>query len=257
MVLRGLTTRHSSRPSFVGLVDLLQEPATLRRGGVEAGRVLIEEYIPGTEVAVEGLMTDGRLRTLALFDKPDPMEGPHFAETLYVTPSRLDRSIQDHICEQTELAARTLGLREGPVHAELRWHDDRAWIVEVAARQIGGLCSRTLQFGAGMSLEELILRHAAKLPIASYERGTDAAGVMMLPVPARGILRAVGGIDAARMTEYVLDLVIAIPAGERVRPLPEGDRYLGFIFAGAPSPELVEKALRQALRQLSIEIAPI
>ena len=239
---------------FRRLVRLLAESAVVRRGREHARHVLIEDYIPGTEAALEGLLVDGQLRTLAIFDKPDPLTGPHFAETIYLTPSRLEPAVQAAMEEQTAAAAHALGLREGPLHAELRWHAGQAWVIEVAARQIGGLCSRMLQFGAGMSLEELILRHVTSMPVSSFEHRGDATGVMMLPVPVAGTLRAVAGIDAALLVDSVTEVLVSIPIGQQVRPLPEGDRYLGFVFANAPSPDLVEAALRRAHRQLSIEI---
>ena len=241
---------------FRRLIGLLAEPDLIRKGREHARHVLVEDYVPGIEVALEGLLIDGELRTLAIFDKPDPLDGPYFAETIYVTPSRLDPSILEAVVKQTEAAAHALGLREGPLHAELRWHAGQAWVMEVAARQIGGLCSRMLQFGTGVSLEELLLRHATSMPVAGLERGTEATGGMMLPVPAKGTLRAVSGIDAARLVDGVTDVLVTIPFGQQVRPLPEGDRYLGFVFASAPSPEIVEAALRQAHRQLSVQIDP-
>src|SRR5262249_35806324 len=156
-------------------------------------RILVEEFIPGQEVALEGLLVGGDLHTLALFDKPDPLDGPFFEETIYVTPSRLAEPAQEAVRACTAAAAKALGLTEGPVHAELRLRTDEdrgamAWMIEIAARSIGGLCSRTLTFGTGMSLEEIILRHALDLPIASLLRDRRAAGVMMIPIPRGGVL---------------------------------------------------------------------
>jgi len=222
-------------------------------------RILVEAFIPGTEVALEGLLEEDRLRTLALFDKPDPLDGPFFEETIYVTPSRLPEPVQAAIRDTTAKAARALGLRDGPVHAELRVNRDGhgrdvVWVIEIAARSIGGLCSRTLSFGTGMSLEEIILRHALGLPIASLERDRRAAGVMMIPIPRGGILEAVHGLDEVRALPSIEDVTISMHMGQDVIPLPEGSRYLGFIFARAKDPESVENALRQAHAQLSFEI---
>ena len=210
--------------------------------------ILVEQYVPGGEVALEGLVDDGNLRVLALFDKPDPLEGPYFPETIYVTPSRLTGAMQDQIARTTEDAVSAMGLRDGPIHAELRLGEAGPIIIEIAARSIGGLCSRVLRFGAGVSLEELILRHALSLPITSFEREAQPAGVMMLPIPGEqpGRLEAVDGIDAARSLPGILDVTVTVPIGERVVPLPEGNRYLGFIFARAESAEMVEQALRDA-----------
>jgi len=214
--------------------------------------VLIEDFIPGEEVAVEGLLRRGELEVLALFDKPDPLNGPFFEETIYVTPSRRSREQQVEIKETTARAALALGLTDGPIHAELRLNEGGTWMLEVAARSIGGLCSRTLRFGSGISLEELILRQAAGLPMPSHQREQAAAGVMMLPIRERGRLRAVEGQDAAKHVPGVEGLVITIPPGEPLVPLPEGDRYLGFMFARAGSPGEVEAALRRAHAQLRV-----
>jgi len=221
--------------------------------GPEPQPVIVEDFIPGREVAVEGLLRDGELEVLAIFDKPDPLDGPFFEETIYITPSRLDPGLQAHIVKSTASATRALGLREGPVHAELRINESGIYVLEVAPRSIGGLCSRTLRFGAGVSLEEIILRHAARLPMPVHDRERRAAGVMMLPIPRAGRLEAVRGQEAARRVPHVESLVLTIPVGERLVPLPEGDRYLGFLFARSDDPAAVEAALRDAYGQLSID----
>ncbi len=224
--------------------------------GDAAQFLLAEQYIPGVEVALEGLLMAGTLHPLALFDKPDPLEGPFFEETLYVTPSRLPAETQRAIERVTASACAALGLSEGPVHAELRVNDDGPWVLEVAARSIGGLCSRTLRFGTGMTLEELILRHALGWPIASLARERRPAGVMMIPIPRAGTLRAVRGTDAAAAVAGVEEVTITAHVGQALVPLPEGWQYLGFIFARAETPEAVEAALRDAHARLAFEIAP-
>ena len=218
--------------------------------------LLVEDYIPGIEVALEGILLDGELKTLALFDKPDPLEGPFFEETLYITPSRLSADIQDALHRATRDAADALGLQHGPVHAELRYNDEGAYLIEIAARTIGGLCARTLRFGTGMSLEELVIRHAIGQPVETLQREQQAAGVMMIPVPKAGILGDVRGKTAAHHVDGIVEVNITIPIGGEVVPLPEGARYLGFIFARAETPEVVEKALREAHRRLEFVILP-
>jgi biotin carboxylase len=222
--------------------------------GDAARYLLAEEYVPGLEVALEGLLIEGRLHVLALFDKPDPLEGPFFEETIYVTPSRLPERVQAAIRATTSAACAALGLAEGPVHAELRMNDDGPWILEIAARSIGGLCSRTLRFGTGMTLEEIILRHALGWSIATLERERPAAGVMMIPIPRAGILRKVDGVDDAKMARHVEDVVISAHLGQELVPLPEGWQYLGFIFARAGTPAEVEDALRIAHGRLRFAI---
>ena len=241
--------------AFRRIARILEQPDAAALGE-SARHILVEGYIPGIEVALEGLLERGRLRVLALFDKPDRLDGPFFEETIYVTPSRLSESAQRTIVEATEKAIAAVGLGEGPVHAEVRLNDDGPWVIEVAARSIGGLCSRTLRFGAGIALEELVLRHALGLPIPSLERERRAAGVMMLPIPRAGVLREVRGLDLARGVRGGEDVRISIPRGQPVVPLPEGNKYLGFVFARAPTPGAVEDALRAAHRELEFVIEP-
>lgn len=218
--------------------------------------LLVEDYIPGIEVALEGILLEGELKTLALFDKPDPLEGPFFEETLYITPSRLSVDIQDALHNATAEAADALGLRHGPVHAELRYNDKGAHLIEIAARTIGGLCARSLRFGTGMSLEELVIRHAIGHPVEALQREPQATGVMMIPVPKAGILGEVRGKTAAHHVDGIVEVNITIPIGGEVVPLPEGARYLGFIFARAETPAAVETALREAHQQLEFVILP-
>jgi biotin carboxylase len=221
--------------------------------GDDHAPLLVERFAEGEEVAVEGLLQQGELQTLAIFDKPDPLDGPYFEETIYVTPSRKPRETQDEIERLTAQAAAALGLTEGPIHAELRLGPPIR-VLELAARSIGGLCGRSLRFGLGVSLEELILRHALRLPLDHIRREDLASGVMMLPIRKRGVLQAVHGQEEARATPHIAGLEIALAPGRPVTPLPEGDRYLGFMFAKANAPEEVEAALRAAHACLEVEV---
>ena len=216
--------------------------------------LLVEQFIPGAEVAVEGIVRRGSLEILAIFDKPDPLDGPYFEETIYVTPSRLPAPAQAAIRDVTSRAAAALGLSEGPIHAELRVGDAQAWLLEIAARSIGGLCARSLRFGLGVSLEQLILRHALGLPIHDVALTDVATGVMMLPIPHAGRLHAVRGVDRARAVDGVAGVEITIAPGQELIPLPEGSRYLGFVFARGPNPAAVEAALRAAHAELDFKI---
>jgi biotin carboxylase len=218
--------------------------------------LLLESYLPGVEVSVEGLLRSGRLQVLALFDKPDPLEGPYFEETLYVTPSRLAFGVQAEVARITAQAASALGLCEGPLHAELRVDGQDVKVLELAARSIGGLCSRALRFGAGISLEQLILRHALGLGVDDLGRESRAAGVMMLPIPRAGTLVAVEGQEHARAVAGIEGLQITIARGRPLVPLPDGDRYLGFLFASGPTAEAVEASLREAHARLRVRIEP-
>ena len=217
--------------------------------------LIIEDFIPGREYALEGTLERGELTTLALFDKPDPMDGPYFEETLYITPSRLPEALQDCIHEDVARACRVAGLAAGPVHAEVRVNDQGVWILEVAARSIGGLCGRVLIHFLGMSLEELILRQAVAEPLPIAGEG-GAAGVMMMPIPRRGIYHGLEGLAAAQAVPGVTGVAITVQPGEIIAPPPDGASYLGFIFARAASPADAEMALRIAHRQLHFDIRP-
>jgi biotin carboxylase len=208
--------------------------------------IQIEDFIPGREFALEGLVTNGKLQTLALFDKPDPLDGPYFEETIYVTPSREPDSVIHAIRETAQQAVSALGLTQGPVHAEMRVNDRGVWMLEVAARPIGGLCSRVLRFANGETLEEVLLRHAIGDDVSALHLAPGGHGVMMIPIPRAGVYRGVSGLDDARAVDGVEDIVIAAKEGQSMVPLPEGASYLGFIFAHAGTRELAEAALRQS-----------
>jgi biotin carboxylase len=215
----------------------------------------VEGYIEGCEFAVEGLVTGGRLQPLAIFDKPDPLEGPFFEETIYVTPSRKPESVQRDLVATTARAVEALGLRHGPIHAELRYNNEGAWILETAARPIGGLCARTLRFAPDVPLEELILRHALGEDVSGARLSGPASGVMMIPIPKGGVYESVAGVNGALSVEGIEDVIITAKEGQRLVPLPEGASYLGFIFARANSPDTVESAIREAHAKLNFQIA--
>jgi biotin carboxylase len=216
--------------------------------------MLVEDFIPGFEVALEGMLTHGQLKVLALFDKPDPLDGPFFEETIYTTPSRLPAGAQEDIARCVATASASLGLREGPVHAELRVNEQGPWMLEIAGRSIGGLCSTVLEFGSGMCLEELILRHAIGQEITSIQRDTHAAGVMMIPIPSAGMLKGVRGVEEAQRVPLITGVEITAKLNYPLVPLPEGASYLGFIFARGETPAGVESAIRQAHKLLRFEI---
>ena len=215
----------------------------------------VECYIPGREFAVEGLVTAGRFQMLAIFDKPDPLEGPFFEESIYVMPSRETPHVQQDLAETAARAARALGLRHGPVHAELRHNAEGAWMLEMHARPIGGLCARTLRFEGGMSLEELILRHAVGEDVSGARPLSGASGVMMIPIAKGGIYESVEGTERAAAVEGIEDVIVTAAAGQRLVPLPEGASYLGFLFARGRSPAAVEESLRRSHAELRFHIA--
>jgi formate-dependent phosphoribosylglycinamide formyltransferase (GAR transformylase) len=231
--------------------------AVERISRMHVGDILVEDYIPGREFALEGVVTEGTLHTLALFDKPDPLEGPYFEETIYVTPSRQPEHIQRQIQEAAQAAVTALSLTHGPVHAEMRVTGDAVWMLEVAARPIGGLCARVLRFGAPyLTLERLLLRHALGEDVSSAMLNPGAHGVMMIPIPHAGVYRGVLGLQDARAVQGVEDIVITAKEGQQMLPLPEGSAYLGFLFFRGSSADTVEKGLREAHQRLQFLLPP-
>jgi ATP-grasp domain len=264
--------RANNRDEFIAAAQrirkLLESPEIRATREAHLDQILVEGYIAGREVAVEGLLTDGVLRVLAIFDKPDPLEGPYFEETIYVTPSNLTESQQLAIQKCAQDSARAIGLTRSPVHAEFRIHNenglDEVWPLEIAARPIGGLCARALRFvenenqttknknakePASIGLEELLLVHSLDLPVNTWTREQMASGVMMIPVPSSGILERVQGEDAARETPTAR-------LHDYIKAWPEGASYLGFLFAAAETPREVEQILRAAHAKLDFTMTP-
>jgi biotin carboxylase len=255
--------RANNREEFVAAAArvrrVLESPEILASREANLDQMLVEGYIQGREVALEGLLTDGELRVLAIFDKADPLEGPFFEETIYVTPSRLSEEERKEIEKSAADAVRALGLSHGPVHAEFRINEEGVWPLEVAPRPIGGLCARALRFVGGESdevigLEELLLRHAAEMPAGNWKREAAASGVMMIPVPASGVLESVEGEESARAVAHIVGVEITARLHDYIAAWPEGTSYLGFLFARAETAEEVERALRAAHAELRFGI---
>lgn len=224
----------------------------------ESSQILVESYIDGDEVAVEALMSAQGLRILAIFDKPDPLRGPYFEETLYVTPSRHNEKRLRNVQQQLEQAVQALGVQTGPIHAEFRLdHEDQAWILEIATRSIGGDCARSLEYIHGHSLESMIIANALALSLAPKGQTSAAAGVMMIPTTKPGVLRRVEGIMAAQQVPGVEAVELAVREGHELQVLPQASSYLGFIFARGDTSDEVEQALRQAHAHLNIVVAPM
>ena len=268
----------SFREAFLRLRALLQTPDMHAKRNTEHGTVLVEGFIPGREFAVEGLLHHGVLHVLAVFDKPDPLDGPFFEETIYLTPSSWREAGQRAIVDAVTRAAEALGLRHGPVHAECRVNEEGVFILEVAARPIGGLCARALRFQQGVGslfqflpeapaeiekgsrpLEEILLRHALGESPDHWTREPLASGVMMIPIPRRGVFRGVAGVagdDGACAVEHIDEVRITAKPDQLLTPLPEGASYLGFIFARAAAAAAVDRALRAAHARLRFAIEP-
>ncbi len=237
------------------LADVVRRVRSIaRHAGCGSAPLLVEQFVPGVEVAIEGLLDGGELAVLAVFDKPDALDGPYFEETIYVTPSRLAPPDRYAAVAAAQAATRAVGLVDGPVHAEVRVHDGRAMVVEVAARTIGGLCARTLSFGTGRRLEALVLAHALGRPVDPTPDGA-ASGVLMLPIPAAGTFVGLDGRREALAVAGITAIETTIAPGRPVVPVPEGDRYLGFVFARGGDPALVEASLRRAQAALTVRIA--
>jgi hypothetical protein len=266
--------RADDASTLLAALDRLR--AVLRAPDVRAERndahdlVLVEGFIEGREFALEGLLHHGALHVLALLDKPDPLDGPYFEETIYATPSSAPAFVQQAIVDAVGRAATAIGLRHGPIHAECRVNDRGVFVLEVAARPIGGLCARALRFQQGFQqgdgspcnytgsrpLEELLLRHALGEAPDGWSRESSASGVMMIPIPRRGIFRRVTGIDEARRVVGVEDVRITAKPDQLLVPLPEGASYLGFIFARSERSADVEHALRASHGLLRFTIEP-
>ena len=233
-------------------VQALRDPANLT--------ILVEQYLPGHEVAIEGLLTTGGLQTLAVFDKPDPLKGPFFEETIYVTGSDDTDGPEQRLRQAVARAATAIGLTDGPIHAECRISGKDVFVLEIAPRPIGGLCSKALRFigptGDTASLEELLLRHALREPVSGYRREDAASGVMMIPIPSDGLYKGVDGLERARAVDHVEEIVLTAKRDQRIQPLPEGGSYLGFIFARGEHSAQVVSALHDAHNALTFEITP-
>ena len=241
--------------AFERLRALLRSPEVRAERNDAHETVLVEGYIPGREYAIEALLHHGVLHVLAIFDKPEPLDGPFFEETIYVTPSSAPPDIQDRIVHTVRCAAAALGLHHGPIHAECRVNGDGVFVLEVAARPIGGLCARAVRFGVdARPLEEMLLRHALGEAPDAWRRESCASGVMMIPIPRRGVLRGVQGVEAARQVQGIDDVRITAKPDQRLVPLPEGASYLGFIFARAPRADAVGEALRAAHARLTFVV---
>jgi hypothetical protein len=251
--------------AFARLRALMRSPEVRAERNEAHEMALVEGFIPGREYAIEAVMHHGALQVLAIFDKPEPLDGPFFEETMYVTPTSASPAIQNQIVDAVTRAAHALGLHHGPVHAECRVNASGVFVLEAAARPIGGLCARALRFtpparssrrSAPSLLEDLLLRHAIGEDVREWRREDAASGVMMIPIPRRGVYRGVEGVDAARGVDGIDDVRITAKPDQRLVPLPEGASYLGFIFARAPRPEQVERALRDAHARLAFIIDP-
>jgi biotin carboxylase len=250
--------RADDREEFAAAYDRIA--ALLARPDVRAARsglgdeILVEAFIPGREFAIEGVLASGALQVFTIFDKPDPLDGPFFEETIYLTPSALDVAERCALVTLVENATAALGLRHGPIHAECRVGPHGAFVLEVAARPIGGLCSRALRFTGDVSLEHVLLRHAMGEDVSGLSRESQASGVMMIPIPRRGILKRVDGVREAQAVANVTEIYVSAQIGQYLERLPEAGSYLGFIFARGESPADVDAALREAHGRITFAI---
>ncbi len=245
-------TADQFRDAFQRIRAILHNPEIVRMHEEQDRFVQVEEFIPGREFSVEAIATRGELQVVAIFDKPDPLDGPFFEETIYVTPSRLSSEHQAAIERTTRAAVRALGLSDGPLHAEMRVNERGVWMLEVAARPIGGLCAQAVRFSDGSSFESIIVRHALGEDVSALQREDKASGVMMIPIPKNGIYAGVTGVDRA---SQFAEAVITAKEGQRFLKLPEGNSYPGFLFARADKPEEAESLLRRAYAQLDFQFA--
>ncbi len=240
--------------AFERIRALLASPEILRMHEDQDRFLLVEQFIPGKEFAIEGVVTAGELTVLAIFDKPDPLDGPFFEESVYVTPSREPAAVQRAIVDCTRRAVVALGLLNGPIHAEMRVNTSGVWMLEIAGRPIGGLCAACLKYAGGQSLEDVLLRHAVGELPANLKLADPARGVMMIPIPRAGVYSGVSGTEGARSLPGIEDVIITAKEGQKLVPLPEGASYLGFIFSRGENVDAAEAALRAAHAELSFSI---
>jgi len=250
-VIRVNTTKELAK-GIKTLNELLSLEEIRERGGEQSDWILVEEYIPGKEVAIEGIVSESKLKVLAVFDKPEPPVGPTFEETIFVTPSILPEKTLYSLFKTAQNAVNALGIVKGPVHIEVRINSSGNYILECASRSIGGLCSKILEFQGGMSLEELILRSYLGRNVEKSKLSGSARGVMMMPTEKMGTLKEMRGVENALNVKGIIDLQITVKPGEKLEPLPKGDRYLGFIFAEDKNQELVIKALKNAWSKIGV-----
>ena len=247
--------RADDQPQLIDAIERIRSILSREQVGEIQQKILIEKYIPGSEHSLEGYLTENRLETICIFDKPDPLEGPYFEETCFVTPSVLDEDVQQRICDTVFEACRAFGLRMGPIHAEVRINNSKVWILEVAARSIGGDCARLFELATDTSLEEFIVCKSAGQSIDTL-KFSNSTGVAMIPVTAGGILRRIEGVVDAQSVDGILDVRIDVRSGEKITPWPEGSRYPGFIYAEARNPERVKQSLREALSNIKFVCMP-
>jgi biotin carboxylase len=255
---RGVIRANNDREfvsAFERIRRILASPDVLRNRETQDQFLQVESFITGREYALEGILSHGRLKTIAIFDKPDPLDGPFFEETIYTTPSREPAELQERLESCTRRGVEALGLTDGPVHAEMRSDGTSVYLLEIAPRPIGGLCAQAIRSSLGQPLEEMILRHAAGDDVSTWKRESAASGVMMIPIPAEGVYTRVEGVEAARGVPGIEDIIITAKEGHKLTPLPEASTYLGFIFARALTSDLAEAALRDAHARLEFQIA--
>lgn len=222
----------------------------------EQTHILIEAYIDGIEIAYEGYLQNKKLNTITIFDKPDQLTGPYFAETIYVTPSSLDNDLQLAIKMEIEKSCKAYGLVTGSIHAECRIDkNNKVWILEIASRTIGGDCARILD-NNNYSLEEMAILLSIGKNI-TIKKSKKARAVMMIPIKQKGLLKRVEGLSLANKVKHIDSIDIIINQGHELIPLPEGNQYLGYIFSSADTSEKATEAIRMAYDILTFITSPI
>ena len=248
--------RADNEDEFLRACERLRPIVASAQGEFEQSHVLIEEYIDGIEIAYEGYLYRGELHTITIFDKPDPLVGPYFEETIYVTPSALEVDLQLKIKSVLQDACNAYGLSTGAVHAECRIDQDKKiWILEIASRTIGGDCARILD-NENFGIEELAIMLAIEQPVEA-NMPDQARGVMMIPIREHGLLKRVEGLLDANRVEGIDKIDIIISEGHELVPLPEGNQYLGYIFATADTAEKATAAIREAYAHLKFISRPV
>ena len=209
--------------------------------------LIIEEFVDGSEYALEGNLINSELNKIVIFDKPINYKEPYFEESIYIAPTGLPDKTQKEIVNLIGKACKKLGLENGPVHVEFKIHNKEIFIIEINPRMIGGLCSRCLSFGLfKTSLEEIALHAFLNNELKSIDLLSNFVGVLMIPTPISGKFISINKNELESIPN-VSGVEITVSENSNLLEPPFGDKYLGFVFSQGDSKEKVMESLTLAL----------
>ena len=209
--------------------------------------LIIEEFVDGSEYALEGNLINSELNKIVIFDKPINYKEPYFEESIYIAPTEIPDKTQKEIVNLIGKACKKLGLENGPVHVEFKIHNKEIFIIEINPRMIGGLCSRCLSFGLfKTSLEEIALHAFLNNELKSIDLLSNFVGVLMIPTPISGKFISINKNELESIPN-VSGVEITVSENSNLLEPPFGDKYLGFVFSQGDSKEKVMESLTLAL----------